>query len=305
MGAEHGRILVGTQGLAQSLDIDADLLISRFAPTDMLLQRLGRLWRHKETPRHPRAECCAYILAPELGKAITQPQQFFGSTAWIYSPYILCRILEVWQQRQHLCFPDDIRPLIETTYQKRAETEPMSRWLHELEQCNNQRVGQQGLKQSARITLAVTAKTLPENKAQTRYSETDNADVLLLRSIVLIPVEKASHLFLLDGSTLILPWHRSRLNKRQWRILASNLMRQVVHVRFPEAPLPLLRSTLIKAGFQHCFYLGNPEQDEALLRLAIVDKSCNLRGYQGAPINTQFGLSYRDDIGYKTEKIKE
>jgi len=303
--AEQGRILVGTQVLEQSLDIDADFLISRFAPTDMLLQRIGRLWRHTETPRHPHADCCAYILAPELEKSITQPQQAFGSTAWVYSPYVLCRSLEIWQQRQRLCLPDDIRPLIEATYQKRPETEPMSRWLHELEQGTRQRTGQRALKQSARITLATSGKTLPESKAQTRYSETDNADVLLLRSIDLVPDEKASHLLLLDGSTLILPWHRSRLDKPHWRKLAANLMSQVVHVRFAEAPEPLLRSMLIKAGFQHCFYLGNPEQDEALLRVAVVDKSSKLRGYQGAPINAQFYLSYRDDVGYHAEKIKE
>jgi len=39
--AAQGRILVGTQVLEQSLDIDADFLVTAFAPTDMLLQRWG------------------------------------------------------------------------------------------------------------------------------------------------------------------------------------------------------------------------------------------------------------------------
>jgi len=299
---QKGRILVGTQILEQSLDIDADFMVSRFAPTDMLLQRLGRLWRHAGTPREPAARCEAWVLAPDLERAIVAPLSAFGSSAHVYSPYVLCRSLEVWQGKRSLRLPQDIRALIEQTYTQRQEDGTMAQLLYELDNGTSRRKGRKALAQLARVTLAEDGNTLPESKAQTRYSELDSHEVLLLRAAVQLPEQKMTRLTLLDGKQLLLPWERYKRNKRGWRELSASLMRQTVPVRVQDAPACLPIDTLSKFGLQHCFYLGDPTHDEAVLRVALADETGALHGLQGAQAHQKYTLEYRDDLGYRVIK---
>lgn len=72
-------IVIGSQTLEQSLDIDADFLISDLAPMDVLLQRIGRLHRHDRDGRpkgyeNPRA----LVLALEDFEAVLRARDFRG-----------------------------------------------------------------------------------------------------------------------------------------------------------------------------------------------------------------------------------
>lgn len=306
----QGRILVGTQVLEQSLDIDADFMVTRFAPTDMLLQRLGRLWRHEDTPRCDHAKPDAWLLAPDLDAAIDSPTQHFGASAYVYSPYVLCRSLEVWQYISSINLPGDIRSLIEQTYKERDEQENMGRWLYELDHGNrhgnNKKKGRIALRQLARVGLAEGGNTLPESQAQTRYSESDSHEVLMLRNISR-DGERAL-LTLLDGSQLELPLQRSKLAKSDWRQRTAVLMRQIVHVPPGDKPKSLPVDTLKHFGLHHCFYLGNPdwqEKDESVLQVALVDDSDRLRGIENTQIHDRRTLEYRDDLGYRAIKNQE
>lgn len=116
-----GCVLVATQVVEQSVDLDADIMISELAPTDMLLQRVGRLWRH---PRQARP-----VASPELCvvRELRRVDEFramdavsikkaLGAKAWVYAPYVLLRSLEVWEGRPSIEIPSDIRVLLDATY---------------------------------------------------------------------------------------------------------------------------------------------------------------------------------------------
>jgi CRISPR-associated endonuclease/helicase Cas3 len=63
--APVGRIVIGTQTLEQSLDICADLLITDLCPMDVLLQRIGRLHRHRRPrPAGFKSPRCIVLTPP-------------------------------------------------------------------------------------------------------------------------------------------------------------------------------------------------------------------------------------------------
>lgn len=295
---KRGRILVGTQVLEQSLDIDADFLVTRLAPTDMILQRLGRLWRHQNPYRQQEAKEEAWVIAPLLDEAIAHPDQAFGSSAKVYAPYVLCRTLEVWQQKIQISLPADIRSLIEATYQAREETGNMARYLSDIEQKREilHRLALQG--------MSFVGKTKPDEMVKTRYSEQDAVEVLLLKGLTLNQTERGqqgSWLTFTNNKTLFYPHNGRAFGQDDWRKLSAILQRNLVKVADYLAPESQNQKSLV--WLQDYCYLGAQDQTDAVIRVALVGDDDQLIALDGSKsCNEAYQLSYNAYQGYRSQK---
>ncbi len=112
-------ILVATQVIEQSLDIDFDLMVSEVAPVDLLIQRAGRLHRHahRERPQHLATPTLWLMRPPEDDNGLPD----FGPSVYVYSEYVLLRTWVQLRQRESIMVPDDVSPLIEAVYTRECE----------------------------------------------------------------------------------------------------------------------------------------------------------------------------------------
>ncbi len=104
-------VLVATQVVEQSLDVDFDVFISQIAPVDLLLQRCGRLHRHERGVRPTGLEAVLHVLLPE------DSTLEFGPTAYVYQAQEpLLRTHALLAGLSEFRLPQDFRPLISACY---------------------------------------------------------------------------------------------------------------------------------------------------------------------------------------------
>jgi CRISPR-associated endonuclease/helicase Cas3 len=117
-----GTVVVATQTVQQSLDLDADLLITDLCPMDVLLQRIGRLHRHKRPeearPEPYRRARCVVLDPGPLEELLDARGEVKGSHGF-GKVYEDLRILEATRslliERPTLAIPEDNRMLVERT----------------------------------------------------------------------------------------------------------------------------------------------------------------------------------------------
>ena len=103
-------ILVATQVIEQSLDVDFDEMFTEIAPVDLILQRMGRMYRHVRPSRPTGPVPRLHVLLPD------SPGNGFGRSGVVYHPFILLKTLGVLSKMDRISLPADIRRLVELVY---------------------------------------------------------------------------------------------------------------------------------------------------------------------------------------------
>ena len=156
-------IVVGTQVMEQSLDVDFDVLFTEICPMDLLLQRIGRLHRHNRKKARPTRlqEATCYVMG--IQDALTFDK---GSTA-VYGEYLLMKTQAFLTQR--LILPDDIPRLVQQVYEVGYDDEIINQLA---EEGNISVVRQQYEMAAAQYETCIEEK---KNKARTFQIKTPKA----------------------------------------------------------------------------------------------------------------------------------
>jgi CRISPR-associated endonuclease/helicase Cas3 len=122
-----GAILIATQVVEQSLDLDFDVLISDLAPVDLLIQRAGRLQRHARDRQgnrladgapDERRDAALHVRAPAWA---AEPdgawvRRALPGTSYVYDTTCLWLTMRVLGDRGAIRLPSEARHLLESVY---------------------------------------------------------------------------------------------------------------------------------------------------------------------------------------------
>lgn len=284
---KHGRILVATQILEQSVDVDADFLITRLAPGDMLFQRIGRLWRHEKlnAVRPQQAKREMLLLIPE---ECSDPAEIQENARVLlpYDPYWMLRGCEIWKEMNEVHIPDDIRPVLEKIYRDRPEeNEIMARLKQEMIQRRDHE------KYLANCSRGTADNAQSDEFFGTRLSDDDEVRVLLLRKGNGGRPLNRQLMSVFKETPIQLP---SAEASRQEKVrAAASLFEVMVKVsckyapEYEDFPLDFLK---------HILWTGN--DSERPVRAAYVDETGALLTLSGMPVVCKRNLSYHPKLGY-------
>lgn len=225
-----GKVLIATQVFQESLDADADLMISDICPIDDLIQRAGRLHRHTRNEERAyqrnikdvRPAPILYLHAPEWD---ADPQTDWLSKDFQGTEHVYRSPGRLWLGQRELLklgalrMPKEARQLIESVYGEKAyETIPKT-----LEHKENELIGEQRSK-AAKAKAGVlnwqrqgysdlSAASWHEDNTNisTRHSDIETVEVVLLKKTATNDLA-----FWVDDPRFAIPLSTVKLSKNKY-----------------------------------------------------------------------------------------
>lgn len=238
----HRAVLVATQVIEQSLDLDFDLMVSDLAPIDLLLQRVGRLHRHER-------DRLAGLDTPQLWVIGSLPDEappvFDAGSKVVYSEHLLLRSWLALRGRTVVSIPNEIDCLIEQVYESATEpTDPVlaERWRSSLADLERRKAEYQGKAESRGIAPPNSDRGVldPFNRQLSEEEdpavhESVQAATRLARpsiSVVLVPAAEASAL---EHGPTPTPEEARRLLRAAVTLTHRNVVKHLTERRAPSS----------------------------------------------------------------------
>lgn len=117
-------IVIATQVLEQSINVDFDYVISAIAPIDLLLQRAGREARSKETMRPIGYKEIEFIIL------IPRDNESYGGTEYVYYKALLDRTKEILNTINHISVPLDIPEFVNRVYTDEIDPKELDNFMN-------------------------------------------------------------------------------------------------------------------------------------------------------------------------------
>lgn len=289
-GKDHrhiiGRILIGTQILEQSIDIDFDKLITRLTTIDMLFQRGigGRLHRHN----NDRIESCripeCIILSPSINEinSLSKSKDWFTNydmseyTGIIYPKHLLYATLVYISNKNKIAIPNDIREAINFVYDYKDNSqifvEVMALYANENNiKLNYAAVNHYELNNTKRTGVS----------CETRLIKNDDVNILLVKNI------KGNEITFIDGKTKVnLISDSKNLIKYYFSIFTIAVSKEKIKNYFKNYSLPF-----------------------NLNRYSKLDMVCKVKNTELFAVSSlneiQINANYSKEKGFKKEKLNE
>jgi len=205
-----GRVVVATQVVEQSLDVDFDVMVTDLAPIDLIVQRSGRMCRHARDLAGNRVQgpdkrgtprLC--VLAPDFAPSPTRDwfKDFLPGAAAVYPNHgQLWLTAKLLAERGEIRTPDDARLLIEGVYGNDAQEAIPDALAGVQADCEGERMAQATIAEQNKLKLndgyeKSWQNWLDDHITPTRLGE-DSVTLRLARW---------------DGSVLI-PWFKAKEN---------------------------------------------------------------------------------------------